>query len=85
MGRTRKNIIENNFDKDNLNEKTNKTSDNDTQENIIEICNLKKKEKMLYDVVNDFFIKCPQEEVKKIRKALWPHLSKLDQIIFEML
>jgi hypothetical protein len=42
MGRTRKNIIENNFDKDNLNEKTNKTSDNDTQENIIEICNLKK-------------------------------------------
>jgi len=66
MGRTRKNIIENNFDKDNLNEKTNKTSDNDTQENIIEICNLKKKEKMLYDVVNDFFKKCPQEEVKKI-------------------
>ena len=70
MGRTRKNIIENNFNKENLNEKTNKTSDTEPQENIIEICNLKKKEKMLYDVVNDFFNKCHQEELKKITSII---------------
>jgi hypothetical protein len=34
--------------------------------NIIEINNFKKKEKMLYDVINDFFKKCSEEEINKI-------------------
>ena len=80
MGRTKKNVIENklicDYDKKNLDNKTikcsklNKISDietHDVQENnIIEISNFKKKEKMLYDVINDFFLKCSKEEINKI-------------------
>ncbi len=49
--------------------KSNKISDSETstqENNIIEINNFKKKEKMLYDVINDFFKKCSQEEINKI-------------------
>lgn len=34
--------------------------------NIINVVDLKKKEKMLYDVIHDFFKKCSQEEINKI-------------------
>lgn len=34
--------------------------------NIIDINSFKKKEKMLYDVLNDFFYKCSEDEIKTI-------------------
>lgn len=36
------------------------------ENNIINISNLKKKEKMLYDVLNDFFVKCNEKEIETI-------------------
>jgi hypothetical protein len=40
--------------------------DNQDNYNIYDISNFKKKEKMLYDVLNDFYIKCTEEEIIKI-------------------
>jgi hypothetical protein len=64
MGRTKKNIIistiENNITDTNI------IDTNIIDTNIIDISKFKKKEKMLYDVVNDFFNKCSKEEINKI-------------------
>ena len=78
MGRTRKNIetqFTSSNDVQDFNSQNIKcTSLNDTfdvelnlcEQNVIDIINLKKKEKMLYDVLNDFFKKCPMNEIDKI-------------------
>ena len=79
MGRTKKNItistIKNNITDTNTiytNTTDTRTIDTSTIDtniidtNIIDISKFKKKEKMLYDVVNDFFNKCSKEEIYKI-------------------
>jgi len=80
MGRRRKNFTENNSNQNYNNQiqisdskiikytKSNKSSDSDTsnQDNVIEINNLKNKEKMLYEVIDVFFKKCSEEEINKI-------------------
>jgi len=77
MGRNKKIIIDNIFSNQITNPdnkiikctKLTKVDDFEpfTQEiNIIEISNFKKKEKMLYDVINDFFKKCSNVEIDKI-------------------
>lgn len=38
--------------------------------NVFDISNFKKKEKMLYDVLNDFYIKCSEEEIKRIIQVI---------------
>lgn len=68
MGRTKKNI-------DSKQEKNSKDSDNQSQSNstihsqqinVINIDSFKKKEKMLFDVINDFFFKCSRNDIDKI-------------------
>lgn len=72
MGRTRKYIqtnISTEIKQTSLSNKNNENIENvDDLENtnIIDISSLKKKEKMLYDVLNDFYAKCSNEEIKVI-------------------
>lgn len=67
MGRTKKimSTVQNNYSNTNIS--NNIISDtNNSDSSIIDISKFKKKEKMLYDVVNDFFNKCSKEEIYKI-------------------
>lgn len=71
MGRTKKytqiSNIENTSNTENISNIEN-TSNIEYFEinNIIDISSFKKKEKMLYDVLNDFFAKCEENEIKTI-------------------
>lgn len=61
MGRTKKILNEE------ISSEINLITQNQNQEsNIIDISNFKKKEKMLFDVINEFFIKCSDDEINKI-------------------
>jgi len=79
MGRTRKytqttKLIETNKTMPTNNNQNDKSYENnkntlnyeEIENNIIDICNFKKKEKMLYDVLNDFFVKCNEKEIETI-------------------
>lgn len=57
---------ENNESIVNLENNKNTLNCEEIENNIIDISNLKKKEKMLYDVLNDFFVKCNEKEIETI-------------------
>lgn len=65
MGRTKK--ILNDKSLNESNSTTHKQNQSKSLEsNIIDISDFKKKEKMYFNVVNEFFIKCSDDEIKKI-------------------